>query len=49
MRKLPYGISNFAEIPKRDYFFADKTPFLPKFGQIAFIHFDCRKYENCYF
>ncbi|MFN0203257.1 MAG: AAA family ATPase, partial [Bacteroidia bacterium] len=30
MRKLPYGISNFAELPKGNYFFADKTPYLHK-------------------
>jgi hypothetical protein len=35
MRKLPYGISNFAEIPKRDYFFADKTPFLAKLEDLG--------------
>ncbi|MFN0200819.1 MAG: AAA family ATPase [Bacteroidia bacterium] len=35
MRKLPYGISNFAEIPKRDYFFADKTPFLHKLEDLG--------------
>lgn len=32
MRKLPYGISNFAKFPKRDYFFADKTPYLGIFA-----------------
>lgn len=35
MRKLPYGISNFAEIPKRDYFFADKTPYLAKLEDLG--------------
>ncbi|MFN0201221.1 MAG: AAA family ATPase [Bacteroidia bacterium] len=35
MKKLPYGISNFAEIPKRDYFFADKTPFLHKLEDLG--------------
>lgn len=35
MRKIPYGISNFAEIPKRDYFFADKTPFLAKLEDLG--------------
>lgn len=29
MRRLPYGISNFAELRRRRLFFADKTGFLP--------------------
>ncbi|MFN0204466.1 MAG: AAA family ATPase, partial [Bacteroidia bacterium] len=35
MRKLPYGISNFAELPKGNYFFADKTPFLHKLEDLG--------------
>ncbi len=35
MRKIPYGISNFAEIPKRDYFFVDKTPYLAKLEDLG--------------
>lgn len=35
MRKIPYGISNFAEIPKRNYFFADKTPYLAKLEDLG--------------
>ncbi|MFN0201614.1 MAG: AAA family ATPase, partial [Bacteroidia bacterium] len=30
-----YGISNFAELPKGNYFFADKTPFLHKLENLG--------------
>src|SRR4026208_879677 len=30
MMKIPYGISNFAELRQGGFFYVDKTPFLPR-------------------
>ena len=28
--KIPYGVSNFGELRTENYFYVDKTPFLPQ-------------------
>ena len=30
MKKIPYGISDYSLLKKEDYYFIDKTPFIPK-------------------
>jgi hypothetical protein len=35
MKKIPYGISNFSEIIKEDYYFVDKSMYIPKIEEAA--------------
>lgn len=34
MLRLPYGVSNFAKLTNKNYYFVDRTPFISQLEQV---------------
>jgi hypothetical protein len=44
--KLPYGLSNFADVRTEGYFYVDKTPFLPELEQLLEHYYDLARADR---